>query len=511
MVPRVSVPGRSFTGAWAYYFHDKRSLEQIERGEGQHTAGRVEWFHVENVAGIEDERAAFGLMIDTARQSKRCEKPVYAFSLGWHPEQQPERAEMIEAARAALQVLEMQDHQAVFVAHNDTAHRHVHVIVNRVHPETLKAANNYRDQQKLSAWALEQERAQNRIYCKAREFNALARQVAKEQDGRPAPGRYVDNTLAECWSRSDGGQSFKAALEAKGWGLAKGDRKENVLMVVTPSGRAFAVLRELNKGFPKGQGIKAADFDRQTADLKRDALPNVAQVQAALRAAGPRKAQEQTQEPERIEPQAPPSAREAFRAVGAALARQVTAAQEAAHRERFEDWAARERQRLFSRQLEARDVLHLAHERTRELWANREGESFDRRRREASAEMRAIEERQAQTGLKGWVYRVSGQAETEREELDALRVRKHDLTREQNTAWEAMEAPLRAEAAALKTRQEGELQRLEQRLAERWEQSWSRARDRVNENTRAPKPKPERKAEQQSHGRGGRSRSRDYD
>ena len=219
--------------------------------------------------------------------------------------------------------------------------------------------------------------------------------------------------------------------------------------------------------------------------------------------------QTQTQEPERIEPQAPPSAREAFRAVGAALARQATAAQEAAHRERFEDWAARERQRLFSRQLEARDVLHLAHERIRELWANREGESFDRRRREASAEMRAIEERQAQTGLKGWVYRVSGQAEAEREELDVLRVRKHDLTREQNTAWAAMEAPLRAEAAALKARQEVELQQLEQRLAERWEQSWSRARDRANENARAPKSKHERRAEQQSHGRGGRSRSRE--
>jgi hypothetical protein len=512
MVPRVSRPGRSFTGAWAYYFHDKRDAAQIERGEGPLTAARVEWLHVENAAGIEDERAAIGLMIDTARQSKRCEKPVYAFSLGWHPEQRPERAEMIEAARAALKVLEMQDHQAVFVAHNDTAHRHVHVIVNRVHPETRLAKNNYRDQQKLSAWALEQERAQNRIYCKAREFNALARQVAREQDGRPTPCRYVDNTIAECWSRSDGGQSFKAALEAKGWGLAKGDRKENVLMAVTPNGRAFAVLRELNKGLPQGQKITNAAFDRQTADLKREDLPSVAQVQAALRAAGPRKEKARTQEPERIELNTPPDTRGAFHAASQNPPTEEDAgkqqAQEAEHRERFETWAARERQRLFSRQLEDRDTLHLAHERTRQLWANRVGESFDRRRRETSAEMRAIEERQGQTGLKGWIYRISGKAETEREELDALRVRKHDLTREQNAAWEAMEAPLRGEAAALKERQEGELRRLERRLVERWEQSWSRADHRANENTRAPKP--ERKPEQ-SHGRGGRSRSRDYD
>ena len=69
MVPRTTKPGRSFIGAWAYYGHDKRDAAQIELGEGQHTAGRVEWFHVENVAGIEDERVAFGLMIDTARQS----------------------------------------------------------------------------------------------------------------------------------------------------------------------------------------------------------------------------------------------------------------------------------------------------------------------------------------------------------------------------------------------------------------------------------------------------------
>lgn len=282
MVPRVTKPGCSFIGAWAYYGHDKRDAARIERGEGLHTAARVEWCHVENMARVTDERAAIGLMIDTARLSRRCEKPVYAFSLAWHPEQHPDRAAMIEAARAALKVLEMQDHQAVFVAHNDTAHRHVHVIVNRVHPETGLAKNNYRDQQKLSAWALEQERAQNRIYCKAREFNALARQTAKEQDGRPAAVRYADNTLAGCWACSDSGQSFKAALEAKGWGLARGDRKEAVLMVVAPNGKAFAVLRELNKGLPQGEKIANAAFDRQTADLKREDLRPVQEVQREM-------------------------------------------------------------------------------------------------------------------------------------------------------------------------------------------------------------------------------------
>ena len=508
MVPRISRAGRSFIGAWAYYGHDKRDAAQVARGEGLHTAERVEWCHVENLARVTDARAAFGLMIDTARLSRRCEKPVYAFSLAWHPEQEPSQAHMIEAGRAALQALGMADYQAVFVAHNDTAHRHVHVIVNRVHPATGKAINLYQDQKKLQAWALRYEREQGKLYCRAREFNALARLMAQKRPDLPAPGRYVEHAIAECWRRSDGGRSFQSALEAKGWRLAKGDRKEAVLMAVAPNGKALAVLRELNQGLPQGQKITNAAFDQRTADLKRDALPHVAQVQAAIRAAGPRQAQEQTQEPEHTGPKAPASAREAFRALGASLAQQVASPRNE-RRERFEEWAARERQRLFSRQLEARDTLHLMHDHIRTVWTNRVGEPCDRRRREASAEMRAIEERQAQTGLKGWAYRISSRAEIDREELDALRVRKHELAREKDAAREAMEAPLRVETEALKVRQEGELQQLEQQLAERWEQSWSRLQDRANENPR--KPERARQDERSSGGRGARSRSRDYD
>ena len=523
MVPRTTKPGRSFAGAWAYYFHDKRDAAQIERGEGQHTAARVEWCHIENMARVKDERAAIGLMIDTARQNRRCEKPVYAFSLGWHPEQNPERAEMIEAGRAALKALGMEDHQAVFVAHNDTAHKHVHVIVNRVHPETLKAANNYRDQEKLSAWALEQERAQNRIYCKARAHraNTRARETAHTQEGpqeahqRLRQARYVDNTLAECWTRSDSGKGFQSALEAKGWKLAKGDRKQDVLMAVTPSGRAFAVLRELNKGLAPGRKLKGEDLDRKLADLKRESLPTVEQAQRAIaedprRAKEREKAQEKARSTGQTERKTAPDAHRAFHAAEQDPAGQEEAkeqqAQETERRERFEDWAARQRQRLFSRQLEDRDALHHDHERRREVWVNRVGEPHDRWRERTNAQIRSIEERQTQPGFKGWLYRVSRRAEADREELDALRERRQARARELEASREAMEAPLRGEGAALRERQEVELQRLERQLAQRWEQSWNRADHRANENERAPDP--EREAGK-SHQHGGRSRSRE--
>ena len=134
MVPRVSRSGHSFTGAWRYYAHDKRTEEQREAGQAVRSRERVAFIHTENLSGIEDDRAAVGLMIDTAKQSRRCEKPVYAFSLAWHPDEEaPDKAHMIEAGREALKALGMQEHQALMIAHTDTAHPHVHVIVNRVH------------------------------------------------------------------------------------------------------------------------------------------------------------------------------------------------------------------------------------------------------------------------------------------------------------------------------------------------------------------------------------------
>lgn len=186
-------------------------------------------------------------------------------------------------------------------------------------------------------------------------------------------------------------------------------------------------------------------------------------------------------------------------------------AKEEARRARFEDWAARQRQKLFSRQLEARDALHLAHEHIRTVWFHRVGVPGDRRQRETKAEMRAIEERQTQTGLKGWLYRISGRAEDDWAALDALRVRLHDLARDQEASREAMEAPLRAEVTALNERQEVELQHLEQQMTEQWEQSWSRADRRTNDNARErPKGRGDsaRGRKEQS---GGRVRVRGYE
>jgi hypothetical protein len=488
MVPRTSRQGRSFTGAWKYYAHDKRTAQQQAQGQEVRTRERVGFVHTENLGGIEDDRAAIGLMIDTARRSTRCKAPVYAFSLAWHPEETPDQAHMIEAGQAALKVLGMQDHQALMIAHTDTAHPHLHIIVNRIHPETGKAINLYKDQEKLQAWALEYERRQGKVYCQARVFNALARQVAQEQDGRSAPRRYVDNTIAECWTRSDSGRSFKTALEAKGWGLARGDRKEAVLMAVAPSGRAFAVLRELNKGLAKGQTIKGAEFDRQTADLKREDLRPVKEVQEEMerraRSRSGEKSQKQTR-PRRAEPN------------------KEQRQGQAQTPDEGKKWALEMRIREERRSLDERQA------QARERQQDAANARLEKARAEAMQAQRVRQQqqalREAQERLKkgGLLYRVSGQAKQDRETQAETPERLKQSMDRVNGWVERERGNMAEEFKAQAHRQETERAELEKKIEQA--QKIGYWREDGPERTAQQRAEP---GERQEHGKGGRSRER---
>ena len=64
--------------------------------------------------------------------------PIYHFAFSWCEGEHPDQKQVQEAVAHALKSLGMQENQAFFVIHRDKEHHHhVHVIVNRVHPEKL--------------------------------------------------------------------------------------------------------------------------------------------------------------------------------------------------------------------------------------------------------------------------------------------------------------------------------------------------------------------------------------
>jgi hypothetical protein len=183
MVPAITAGGCSFRGAALYYLHDRRQEGEAER----FTSGRVAWVETVNLPTGDPERA-WRIMAHTAlaqaeikaaagtkATGRKLAKPVFAYSIAWHPGERPTKAEMIEAARASIEAQELEEHQALIVCHDDEPQAHVHIIVNRVHPETGKAATLSNSKLKLSQWAEGYERKRGKVFCPQRVENNARR------------------------------------------------------------------------------------------------------------------------------------------------------------------------------------------------------------------------------------------------------------------------------------------------------------------------------------------------
>lgn len=69
----------------------------------------------------------------------RCQDAAYHYILTWREGEQPVYPEWTHAVKETLKALGFDGHQVVAVSHADTGNFHVHVAVNRVHPETYRA------------------------------------------------------------------------------------------------------------------------------------------------------------------------------------------------------------------------------------------------------------------------------------------------------------------------------------------------------------------------------------
>lgn len=184
MIVKVSRSGKSFRGLVIYITHDP---------DGAQTAHRVAWTHTLNLAN-DDVMAAADEMNRTflnAAALKRSAgiraggrpvvKPVRHISFSWHPSEQPSQEHMIEAVKDCLRHLGCQDHQAVLAGHIDKEHRHVHVALNSIHPETGRSMSDAYSWRRVQNWALQYERDRGMIFCEQR---------LQERDQRePSPTR----------------------------------------------------------------------------------------------------------------------------------------------------------------------------------------------------------------------------------------------------------------------------------------------------------------------------------
>jgi hypothetical protein len=167
--------GRRFLSLARYLVHGRAGDAETERVAW--TAGR----HV----GTDDPELAARLMQATANENARVQAPVYHLTISFDPSDPVTPERMRDIAEHVLDDLGLAEHQALLVAHQDRAHPHVHIMVNRVHPETGVAWERWQDRPRIEQSLRELERA-----FAFREVNGRLFQL----DGQQPPERSLLTT-----------------------------------------------------------------------------------------------------------------------------------------------------------------------------------------------------------------------------------------------------------------------------------------------------------------------------
>ena len=280
MVPVLTRNGRSFKGAAAYYLHDKRQPD----GQGGDTADRIAWTETINLA-TEKPEIAWKMMTHTAMAQAELKRaagikatgrkltaPVLAYSLSWHPDERPDRAEQMKAARDTLKAMGLDRHQALVVSHNDEPHPHIHILVNRVDPETGVAASLSNSRLKLSQWALEYERERGKIVCPEREENHKRRRQGEQVDaGRTPRAQYEaeraagNDNLGYKFVKTEQ-QQKDAQLYAQGRAMRSGHARQRGEL-----NRTFGTLKgRLQANVRQQKDTRAAEIKDQSRGRWRD-------------------------------------------------------------------------------------------------------------------------------------------------------------------------------------------------------------------------------------------------
>jgi Relaxase/Mobilisation nuclease domain len=244
---------------------------------------RVEVVEVRGAAAPDVPGAV--LEMDAVSACARTAKPLYHATINTRANERMTAEQRMYAVDRLERELGFTGQPRVVVIHekkdrNGDLREHCHIVWSRIdleHQRAIRIDHNYRKHE-LVARELE------------RELGFTRTQGAHiERDGQTRPGRtasqwelqqsertglsigQVTKTVTDVWRRTDNGASFAIALDQEGYVLARGDRRQFV--VIDPMGGTHSLARRV-------EGAKVADVRARMSDLDPAHLPSVKQGKA---------------------------------------------------------------------------------------------------------------------------------------------------------------------------------------------------------------------------------------
>ena len=230
--------------------------------------------------------------MDAYAVGTRCEKSLYHAAISPEPPHQLTPEQRTEAIDALEAKLGLNGHSRVVVMHEKLGRQHIHVVWSRIDLEKMRSvsdSHNYRKHEEVSR-DLERRFGHARVQGAHHERDGVkrpdrtpSRAELRQEERTGIIGKQVKEEVTAAFQASDGPEAFKAALEERGYILAKGDRRDFV--VVDHAGGIHSLARRID-------GMKAAELREFMKLLDRDSLPSAEQARetAAERARHTREA-----------------------------------------------------------------------------------------------------------------------------------------------------------------------------------------------------------------------------
>jgi hypothetical protein len=210
----------------------------------------------------------------------KARDPLYHANIDPPADEKLTAEQWARAVDALEDRLGFKDQPRVVVRHLKEGREHVHVVWSRIDIENRRAipdSHNFRKHEEV-ARALEREFGHARVQ---------GAHVEREEAERPArtPSRAemqqaertgidpkaVKAEVSGLWQQTDNGKAFAAALDEAGYCLARGDRRD--FIIIDQAGEVHSLARRV-------EGARAADIRARMADLDPAGLPDAEQAKA---------------------------------------------------------------------------------------------------------------------------------------------------------------------------------------------------------------------------------------
>lgn len=279
-----------------------RYLEQSVDPVTGEVVQRGEMAYSENILSPE---TAVAEMRAVAGENTRVRDPVYHYQVSWQEGESPTREQWISATKTSIEALGFGEHQFVIAAHADTDNFHVHVMINRVHPETylahypafskraldkcmreVEAAQGWREDPGLFRWDKERGIAvQNSAQEMQRQREARGRGLGIARANRLE--HFADTESLQGYAKGAPARALREVLgqPGTGWQHVHATLREHGLEL-TPSARGGYAVRALGSEFHvKASDVFRANFsgraERAALDAKLGAFEPPARFIAA--------------------------------------------------------------------------------------------------------------------------------------------------------------------------------------------------------------------------------------